>query len=98
MLRPADFAELERRTAALSTKNHLRFLAEALACLRQRRDPVAVFELLTRMQSSPYAARDNESVAIRDVIAWLESELQLLARPPFVVVKLDDAFRDFAIF
>lgn len=76
MLGPADFAELERRTAALSTKNHFRLLADALACLRQRRDPVAVLELMMRMQGSPYAARDNEATALRDVIAWLEAELR----------------------
>lgn len=76
MLRPVDFQNLERQAAGFTTKNHHRFLSEALACLRQTRDPVAALELLARMQSSAHAERSNEAEALRDIVTWLRDQLR----------------------
>lgn len=73
MLTSAEFVELGRRAESFITKNHHRFLSNALACLRRTRDPVAAFELLARMTGRP-----DEASALRDVRGWYE---QLLARP-----------------
>lgn len=75
MLSPADFHSLERQAAGFTTKNHHRFLSEALACLRQTRDPVAAFELLARMHNSAHAERSNETDALRDIVTWLRTQL-----------------------
>lgn len=88
MLTPADFAELESHAAQLNTKNHLRFVSEVLACLRQSGDPVAAYELLARMHLSAHAARENEQFALRDVCAWLNATLIQLPRRPLADIEL----------
>ncbi|MCY0989699.1 hypothetical protein OV203_21355 [Nannocystis sp. ILAH1] len=73
MLTSAEFVELEQRAESFTTKNHHRFLSNALMCLRRTHDPVAAFELLARM-----TGRRDEASALQDVRGWYE---QLLARP-----------------
>lgn len=72
MLTSADLAELERCARQMDGDNHHRFLSEALACLRQHRDPIAVYELLAKLQ---VAARDKEDAALTVVRTWLDTQL-----------------------
>lgn len=73
MLGPADFIELEHLAGHFTTKNHHRFLSEAIACLRRTRDPVAVLELLTTMQGD---ASKDEAAALNDILTWFLSQLR----------------------
>ena len=75
-----DRAILERLRAAASgfvTKNHGTYLAEALQCTDQTKDPVEALRLLHAMWGSSYGSRPDQKIALNDVGKWLEARLHL---------------------
>lgn len=79
-----DFERLRSTAATLCTKNHTKYLAEALQCTIATGDPVQALKLLHAMWSSPYATRTDQKSALNDVGKWLE---QLLGRDPKASVE-----------
>lgn len=92
-IEPARIRELQVAAGQFGSRNHVRYLSEALQAVRRPRRaadgvdmrPVEALELLAAMQGTAYASRRDEKPALADVGHWLE---QRLARDP--AIEADD--------
>jgi|GEM_PF-4482382 len=89
MLDAATMRGLQQDAAQMATRNHQRYLAEALQALKrgpseQDGGAIAPLMLLQKFQGSSYASRRDEQSALSTVGKWLEERLK---RQPDVDVR-----------
>ena len=89
MLDAATMRTLQQDAAQMATRNHQRYLAEALQALKrgpseQDGGAIAPLMLLAKLQGSSYASRVEEKSALNVVGTWLERRL---AREPNVATR-----------
>lgn len=88
-----DRASFERlrggAASSFDTDNHKSYLAEALQCVLETKDPVSALRLLMGLWGPPYAYREKQQPALNDVGKWLEG--RLLRDPPasYEVIALE---------
>ncbi|WP_437307426.1 hypothetical protein [Sorangium sp. So ce388] len=74
-LKATELARLRVDAASFASSNHLRYLSEALQCMRRTGDPVEALVLLGAMWGTAYARRPDEKKALDDVGHWFERRL-----------------------
>jgi hypothetical protein len=70
-----DMRRLEK-DAGEAVSASLTYIADALRCLLDTRDPVAALELLHAMWGSGHAKRDNQRAGLEDAGHWLEQRIR----------------------
>lgn len=73
-LSSAELHRLEQQSRGFTNK-HVRFISDALDCLRRGGGPLDALSLMKEMQGSTYAGRGEEAIALHEVGAWLERHL-----------------------
>jgi len=80
-LGPRQMTALDAAASRFASRNHERFLADALGVMKRLAGdataaPLQALRVLSAMQGSAYASRDAERAALADVGHWLEQRLR----------------------
>lgn len=67
---------LERDARGIATHASLPYLADALRCLRDTRDPIAALALLSALWSSSHAGRGKQKAGLEEVGQWLADRIR----------------------
>lgn len=71
-----DMQRLERDAREIATRSSLTYLADALRCLRDTRDPIAALALLSALWSSAHAGRGRQKAGLEEAGQWLEKRVR----------------------
>lgn len=71
-----DMQRLERDARDIATRGSLTYLADALRCLIDTRDPIAALALLSALWSSGHAGRGNQKAGLEEAGQWLEDRIR----------------------
>jgi hypothetical protein len=71
-----DMQRLERDAREIATRGSLTYLADALRCLRDTRDPIAALALLSALWSSAHAGRGKQKAGLEEAGQWLENRIR----------------------
>ena len=71
----ASLVRLRGVAGSLGTDNHKSYLAEALQCVLETKEPLAALRLLVGLWGRPYVYREQQQSALNDVGHWLEDRL-----------------------
>lgn len=74
-LSAAELGKLEQQSRSFTIK-HVRFISDALNVVQQGGDALDALALLSKMQGSTYAGREQEADALHDVGRWLATYLR----------------------
>lgn len=80
--------QLSAAASGFVTKNHKSYLAEALTCTIEYRNPVHALRLLRAMWGS-YASSSDGKIALNDVGKWLEERLHREPHADTAVIALE---------
>ena len=75
-LHAEDMQRLERHAREIATRASLTYLADALRCLCDTRDPIEALALLRALWGSSHARRDNQKAALEEAGRWLEERIR----------------------
>lgn len=75
-LHAQDMQRLERHAREIATRASLTYLADALRCLCDTRDPIEALALLRALWGSSHARRDNQRAALEEAGRWLEERIR----------------------
>jgi hypothetical protein len=71
-----EMQRLERDARGIATHGSLPYLADALRCLLDTRDPIAALALLSALWNSAHAGRGNQKSALEEAGQWLENRIR----------------------
>ncbi len=75
-LHAQDMQRLERHAREIATRASLPYIADALRCLFDTRDPIDALALLRALWGSGHARRDNQKAAVKEAGQWLEERIR----------------------